>query len=165
MITQEQLKKSLYYDPETGVFTWNFNPGNKIKLGDSAGGATSGGYLRIRLSGTFYPSHRLAWLYMRGGFPVNHIDHVDGDRKNNRISNLRDVTNQENHKNQKMPKTNISGHIGIYWSKTKAKWHAQIAIDGKTTHLGYFTDIEDAATARKASEAEHGFHENHGRTS
>lgn len=110
-----------------------------------------------------YYAHRVLWLLYTGDWPVDQIDHIDGNRINNSIINLRMVSNVENHKNMKMNKRNTSGVHGVFWAKHAGKWRASIKIDDYNKHLGYFESIEDAAIARKSAEIEYGFHENHGR--
>lgn len=112
----------------------------------------------------FFLAHRVVYLIHHGNWPENHIDHLDGNGLNNAPDNLRDATNQENMRNAKLYKTNKSGTTGVRWRKDISKWTARICVDGKNLNLGYFTEKEDAIEARKAAEREHGFHENHGRT-
>ena len=98
-----------------------------------------------------------------GAWPKKGIDHINGITDDNRISNLRDVSQSDNMRNMTTPCRNTSGRIGVYWFARDCKWQAQIRADGKTKHLGYFDDINDAIAARKAAEIEYGYHENHGR--
>lgn len=91
------------------------------------------------------------------------IDHLDHNRYNNRIENLRLVTNQENHRNMPIRKDNCSGYTGVRWVIDRGKWSATICIDGKTKHLGLFRDKDDAIAARQEAEIKYGFHPNHGR--
>jgi hypothetical protein len=162
MITQARLKELLHYDPETGVFTWLRPTSNRVKRGAVAGYETDKGYKQIGLDRGLYLAHRLVWLYVHGCLPENHIDHIDQDQQNNRITNLRDVSNQDNCKNQKKRPTNKSGITGVRWNKDCKKWQANITINGKQTHLGLFDSIEGAASARKRADVKHGYHTNHG---
>jgi hypothetical protein len=174
-ISQEYLKSILDYDPETGIFTWKHRPREHFKTepvwkswntrysGAVAGGRNGGEYIIISINRRSFLAHRLSWLYMIGEFPQDQIDHINGVRDDNRIVNLRSVTNSENHRNQKKPKSNSSGVTGICWHKRKNKWHAYIRTDDKRIHLGYFDNIFEAACARKSAENKHGFHANHGR--
>ncbi len=156
MITQERLKELMDYDPLTGVFVRKTAPGRRVKVGDVAGCDDGYGYLCIWIDGKKYKSHRLAWLYVYGEFPPDSIDHINGVRYDNRIENLRAVTNQENTRNINKSANNTSGYLGVRWYKRDKKWAAQIKNKtgsvSKHIHLGYFNNIEDAIEARKQGE-------------
>ena len=128
IITQSNLKKILHYNPDDGFFTWKINI-NKVKVGDLAGYTNKRNYIRIRAEGRRYMAHRLAWLYMKGEWPRNEIDHIDHVRSNNKWNNLREATHQENSKNQKLHKTNTSGFTGVCWDKGRSEWIAQIMLN------------------------------------
>lgn len=161
MITHEHLKHLLQYEPSTGVFTW-INCGSRRKLnGTIAGTADSKGYRCIHIEGRNYRAHRLAWLYMTGGWPRNQIDHVNRDRADNRWVNLREVTNQENMRNANKPRHNTSGVVGVNWHKRDERWRASIKVDGRSIHLGNFTSKERAIAARKSAERYYGFDRRH----
>lgn len=151
-LTPDALKRLFHYDPISGkiyreVFT-----------------STDGqGYLLGHYQGKMLKAHRVAWAIAHGEWPERHIDHIDGDVTNNRIENLRLVDNLENNRNQRLPKNNTSGIIGVSWNKKTGKWTAQIKVNRRTVHLGSFPNIEEAAKARKFAESRLGFHENHGR--
>ena len=142
---------------------WRVRPANHVDILKPAGTVKPDGARHIHVKGKDYLAHRLIWLYLNGKFPDNTIDHVNGDRLDNRIENLRDVTHQENHKNRQKPCTNTSGHMGVCWNKAREKWHAQINVDGVRKHLGCFNILEDAVAVRQAASIEHGYHKNHGR--
>lgn len=161
MITLERLRERLVYDPITGVFTWADARGG-VKLGDTAGYLRSDGYIDIRLDGKIYRAHRLAWLYVYGVFPEC-IDHIDGNRLNNSISNLRNVAKGGNSKNLGINKNNSSGETNIMWYEPLGKWHVQIQCDGKRIHIGYFSSMKEAVDARDVARLKYGFHSNHGR--
>jgi hypothetical protein len=101
-----------------------------------------------------YLTHRIIWLISNGKFPVKTIDHVNGNRADNRLVNLREATYKENSQNRVKPKNNTSGTKGISWSKKSQKWKAYITTSTRE-HLGYFSCLEDAIVARKAAEAKH----------
>lgn len=143
-ITQEQVKSLLHYDMETGVFTRMVRTSNRIKVGDIAGSINVDGYLLIMLHGIRHQAHRLAWLYVYGVWPTNDIDHADGNKTNNRISNLRDSTNSENHQNRRMAK-------GYSFCKAAGKWMATIKVDGKCHYLGVFSAESEARAAYLAA--------------
>jgi hypothetical protein len=113
--------------------------------------------------GTVYLAHRVIWAMQTGAWPEAQIDHISGVRHDNRWLNLRSVTRAENQKNMQVRSDNTSGYSGIGWSERTRKWRTRIFVDGKEHHIGDFHDINDAIAARKAAEAEHGFHPNHGR--
>lgn len=164
VITQEFIKELLDYNPDTGIFTWAKSKGTAKKGKESGWKATPNGksYRVIMINGRGYFSHRLAWLYSYGSFPVNDIDHINGNGLDNRLINLRDVTESENLRNVRLSSRNKSGVIGVSWDKLVSKWRADIRIDGKKKFLGFFDDLEDAARVRKDAEIQNGYHNNHG---
>ena len=162
-MTQEYLKSLLDYNPETGKFIWKVSKNNRVKCGSEAGAIDFYGYRVIGIDKKRYLAHRLAWLWYYGRWPEDQIDHINHNPDDNRIENLREVSNQENHKNQSLSCNNTSGRIGVYWfSKTK-RWNAKIQVNGKNIHLGFFKEKEDAIKAMKEAEAKYKFHKNHGR--
>jgi len=144
-VTQDRLKELLDYNSETGIFTWKVNRGGKKK--GSIAGATSLGYRNIMIDSISYQAHRLAWLYVYGKWPERDLDHINLERDDNRISNLRDVSDSENKQNQKMYKTNTSGYKGVHWSKYDNKWRASICHNYKNHYLGTFDNPLDASKA------------------
>lgn len=163
MITQSFLKSILNYNPDTGIFTWKIKPAQCVKIGDVAGYIDkSTGYISIGINKKLYRAHRLAWLYIHGEFPIEEIDHINHDRSDNRIDNLRAVSHKDNGKNVSKRKDNTSGHLGIYWDKRRNKWHTQIKVKNKVIYLGLFTDIIEAIAVRKKAEIKYNFHQNHG---
>jgi len=163
-LTQSRLHELLDYDPISGVFRIRVYRGGPKKKGDVAGSLTNQGYRQIRVDGGRYKAHRLAWLYMYGKWPCGYIDHIDGNPSNNAIANLRDVDRTGNARNSRTPKSNTSGYLGVAKHTQYAKWRAYIRHDGKVVHLGMFKTAEEAAGARKAADAEYGYHSNHGRS-
>lgn len=109
-----------------------------------------------------YLAHRVIWLLYTGEWPLEEIDHINGDRRDNRISNLRPVSHTENARNQRLNKKNTTGAIGVGFYKKTGKWEASIKIGGRKSHLGLFDDFDSALLARKVAEAKYGFHKNHG---
>ena len=163
MITQKRLKEFLEYNPDTGVFVWTVNRKKNRGIGGVAGCVcNTSEYVIIRIDNKNYQGHRLAWLYEYGKFPSDQIDHINHNRSDNRITNIRQVTHKENSKNRSMQKNNKSGTQGVSFNKAFSKWKASIKVDSKSIHLGYFADKKDAITARKLAEKDFGFHENHG---
>lgn len=166
MITQNDLKKRLCYDPKTGIFT------RLVRCGNQAGGKVAGtphkkGYISIgfSLAGVkkIYLAHRLAWLYVFGEMPDGQIDHINGDKTDNRIENLRVVNHLENHKNTKLHSRNKSGLSGVWFHGQNKNWCAEIKVNNKKIGLGSHSGFFDACCARKSAERRFGFHMNHGR--
>lgn len=139
----------LHYNPETGEFTWLKSPMRRVKVGSRAGCLSiPSGRVQIKFKGKQYLAHQLAWLFTHGIWPVNVIDHIDGNPFNNAISNLRDVTQQINMHNQKrIAKHNKSGYRGVCWDSVNKSWRATITLDGKSKTIGRFP------TALQASQA------------
>lgn len=162
-LTLEELRSVIHYDPVTGEFTWLRSSGSG-SAGKRAGGRTWR-YERIAINGKQYSGHRLAWFYVHGEWPSEHIDHIDGDCHNNAIANLRSVPCQINQRNKALRCTNKSGVSGVYKVKATGRWCAQIRnLDGQLKHIGMFDCLDEAASARRAAERRYGFHENHGRS-
>jgi hypothetical protein len=145
-----RLRQCLNYDAETGEFYWVFGRG-RVSAGSIAGSQKKEPdglfYLHIGIDGTQYRAHRLAWLYVHGEWPRQHIDHIDGNPLNNAISNLREATNSENARNRGKTKRNKSGFKGVHWSNTKKRWVATIRHHGKKKDLGSFKDAKAAHDA------------------
>lgn len=160
MLTQERLRELLSYSESSGLFTWITKKGNQHQiLGSVAGSQRSSGYISIGIDGKNYMAHRLAWIYVHGHLPESGIDHVNGVKTDNRIANLRKANQSENLQNQTICTRNTSGVQGVSWSKIARKWHAYISLNRKRVNLGLYSNIEDAATARKKAKSEyHNFH-------
>ena len=145
-ITAEHIRQVLDYDAGTGIFIWKTRQGQRGVVGTVAGSKTKLGYWTVQLFGIKYPAHRLAWCYMTGAWPVNHIDHIDGNPSNNTIDNLRDVTQTGNNQNQKSAHSqNVSKLLGV--SRHKQGWQAEIQVDGVRHYLGLFDTPVAAHTA------------------
>ena len=158
-MNQKRLKQLLDYDPDTGVFSWKVRR-RRIKIGDIVRATNRDGYICMGIDYKTYLVHRLAWLYVHGEFPEE-IDHINHDRADNRICNLRGVTRVENRKNQLIHRNNTSGVAGVYWNKRDKKWVARIKVNGKFKGLGIFDDINLAKQAREQAKIKYGFHPNH----
>lgn len=163
MITQNQIKEVLNYNPDNGIFTWLVSSAQRIKIGNIAGGLDKYGYIKIQLNCKTYKAHRLAFLYMTGEFPKNQVDHINHNRNDNRWENLRGVSKTENGQNRSKQSNNKSGFTGVSWHKSMGKWIVHIKANGKILHLGYFKNKDKAIKKRKEAEIKYGFHENHGR--
>jgi hypothetical protein len=150
MLTQEYLHSFLDYDKDTGVFTRKVKMG-VANVGDVAGYVTSKyGYRQIRILRKKYYEHRLAWLYVYGEWPVHEIDHINNNKCDNRISNLRDVTHAENMRttNHKVGRT---GYRGVRISRDGKKYQAVISIKGRCIPLGTFDCPVEAHKAHLAA--------------
>lgn len=153
-LTQSELKKRLKYDPETGIFTWLTASGSS-KIGAVAGNFhPTTGYLRITINRKAHSAHRLAWLYVYGEFPPKGMetDHINHDKLDNRIKNLRIVTQSQNSANSKVYSTNKLGVRGVIQCPRTGRFFARIKHNGKNRHLGTFNTIDEAA-ARFSQEA------------
>lgn len=155
LITQEQLKELLSYDPETGVFVWLVSTSNRVKAGDVAGTfKADSGYIFISALGHIYRAHRLAWLYMTGEWPPNQIDHINCVRDDNRWSNLREATNAQNQANKGPRCDNSTGFKGVRFDQDRQKFRARVKLNGKEYHLGRFGTAEEAHAAYVAASIE-----------
>jgi len=145
MLTQKRLKELLDYDPDTGIFTRRLNASSRARLGKKAGAINSGGYLQTRLERKMYLNAWLAWLYIYGRWPTKWMDHINGNRADNRLCNLREANETQNAHNAKKNNKNTSGFKGIGWDKRSGRWRARITINWKRIHLGRFEDKYQAA--------------------
>lgn len=143
MITQEELQEMLSYDESTGIFVWLRSGNGSIVPGTKAGGI-SNGYVVIRVNKKHYKAHRLAFVYVTGNCPPN-IDHINGNRADNRFENLRAATLSQNCMNRGKPVSNSSGYKGVRNSRNR--WRATIGSGGKRYYLGYFDTPEEAYEA------------------
>lgn len=140
-----RLSKELCYDPLTGIVTRN---------GVVIGTKHPEGYLRASVAGRVMLLHRVCWFLGTGSWPDSQLDHINGIRADNRLSNLRLATHAENCRNARTPVTNTSGVRGVHWSKRCRKWEVFINHNGRQFHLGRFTDLEEAKKVRLDAELE-----------
>lgn len=147
-ISADRLKEILCYDADTGIFTWNKSR-LKCKPGGVAGNSSHRrGYIQIRLDYKRYYAHRLAWLFVHGVWPTGVIDHINGHTDDNRIANLRDVSQGANRQNQRVPSSSSTVNLlGVSFNRKTGRYVAQIRIQGKQTGLGYFDTPEAAQEA------------------
>lgn len=162
-LTQAALKKFFVYNPFTGEFTRRLYSGTCGKIGDVVGTPHNQGYLAVSLNTKSYLAHRLVWLYMYGFFPKEEIDHIDHNRSNNALSNLRLVSSLENKQNTRLSKNNTTGHNGVALHKPTGKYRAYIMVNRKHIHLGLFETLQEAIDARKQADITYNFHKNHGK--
>lgn len=149
MLTQAELKQLLIYDPVTGVFTNRVTRNSRSVAGHESGTVMVDGYRLIMVNHRRHLAHRLAWLYVHGQFPDQELDHKDGNRDNNSITNLRPATRKQNMENQKLSERNKSGCRGVSWKSSIGKWVVQVGHKGKQRHLGYFTNLNEAIMVAK----------------
>ena len=182
-LTYAEISKLLKYEPETGKFFWLPRPVEMFSASNFRGGPEaksktwnirySGkeaftslqncGYVQGGILGRGYLAHRVAWLLTTGSWPSNQIDHINGDRTDNRIANLREVSNTGNARNMSISVRNKSGVPGVFWDAKRSKWVANIGENSRTKHLGSFDDFNLAVEAREIAKVEQGFHPNHGK--
>jgi hypothetical protein len=161
-LTQEYLKSIIDYNPDTGDFLWLRNKGG-VSFNSLATNKNKYGYIRISINYKRYLAHHLAWLYIYGYLPDKtvQIDHINHNRSDNRINNLRLILPEDNQRNMKLSIKNTTGVCGV--RKVGDKWTATIRTGGRTIHLGTYSTLEDASDARKKADMIYGFHENHGK--
>ena len=139
----EAARSLLNYDKETGIFTWK--PRIGVVSGKELGCDNGNGYKRITLLCVQIYAHHLAWMYEYGDVPKNQIDHINGDKSDNRISNLRDVVPSVNAQNKtKAQKNSKSGVQGVSWNKNAKKWQVHISINKEKKYLGIYDSIDEA---------------------
>jgi hypothetical protein len=147
-LTAQRVRELLDYNPDTGVFIWRNGVGG-IKAGAVAGSLKPTGYRRIRADGHFCYEHRLAHLFMTGDWPESFIDHINGDRCDNRWANLRLATKLINNQNTRRPRSDnkTSGLLGVSWMTRERKYRAQIWSNGTNISIGRFKTPEEAHAA------------------
>lgn len=179
----EVLRQLLRYEPETGKLFWRergpewFSPSggpkarsagsnaaiwNGKNAGQEAFTRLVGGYRKGSVFKATHRAHRVIWAMHYGVWPHGEVDHIDHDRQNNRIANLRVVTGHENSRNCERSRANRSGHTGVLWHARAKKWQAYIMTGRRQNYLGLHETLEDAVAARRKAEQMTGFHQNHG---
>ena len=143
-LTQKDLKELLIYNTETGIFTWRVSR-YRAQIGDVAGHLNKSGYYTIRTGKKHYRVHRLVWLYVYGFEPQVAIDHINGDKSDNRLCNLREANKSQNGMNTDKRVTNTSGFKGVSFHKASGKWVAQAKLNYKHYYLGLYTTPEEAS--------------------
>lgn len=152
-ISHQDLLHILDYDKMTGIFTWKNPLSRRVKRGMVAGSSHSKGYVSIRVQGVLYFGHVLAWFYVYKVWPKTLLDHVDTDKKNNRISNLRESSHSQNAANAKVHKDSVVPLKGV--RKIRQKYEARISVQGCQKNLGVFDNPEDAGRAYDKAAVEH----------
>ena len=152
------------FEYKLGCLYWLKCPPCRVKPGDLAGSVTKDGYLAVRFQRKLLMVHRVIWELVHGVIPEGmEVDHIDHNRTNNFITNLRLVSASDNQKNRSRRADNSSGVTGVHWNSRKKKWVAAIRANSTVITLGYFSDKDDAISARKQAEIDYGFHQNHGK--
>lgn len=178
----EHLRKLISYDPDTGALTWlprtvetwpdklaarpqwQCNNWNSAHAGKKICHQRRDGYIMFQIRGKQYRAHRAAWAIYFGEWPDSTLDHINGFRDDNRLCNLRLVTDVENARNCKIPSNNTSGAAGVSWSDVSRKWSAYIGKDGKKLHLGFFRTFDEAVACRSGAEKALGYSRRHGQS-
>lgn len=141
-LTAEEARSRLAYEPETGRLIWK-KCRNSLRIGTEAKSLDVAGYVQVNICGTLVKGHRLAWLIHYGEWPSGDIDHINGVRNDNRVANLRVVTNAINCQNKRASKNKL-GLMGVHFNKG---YRAKIQVDKKQIHLGRFDTPEKAHAA------------------
>jgi hypothetical protein len=172
--SQNEVAAAFEYDAERGLLIWkrrlrsDFATNNAWAVwntkhgGTEAGGIGAKGYRAIRFKGKMRKASRLIWT-LANGAPPDRVDHINGNRSDDRIENLRDVSQAENSRNRARQMNNTSGASGVY-AAPNGRWMAQINDNGRRRYLGTYARKEDAVAVRLAAAAKAGFHPNHDRT-
>jgi hypothetical protein len=173
ILTPDLIKRMVRYEPDTGRLFWlprdrkffDSEASYRIFHERFAGreaftSKSTWGYLVAHPLRVTLAAHQAAWAIIYGEWPKGLIDHINGDRTDNRIANLRDVTIAENNRNRKRSKANKSGRVGVFFKTSRRRWLATIG----NKEIGSFLTFEEACEARAKAEPEHGFHPNHGRS-
>lgn len=157
------ISQILRYEPLTGKIFWTKCRGG-VPAGSEAGWVdNSSGYLRLSVCGKSRYAHVVAWELYHGAKPKGEIDHINGDKLDNRIDNLRECTPSQNSQNKKIRTDNTSGVKGASWNSARKKWSARVTVNKKVIFLGFFSSLHDAQVEiSKCRELHHGDFANHG---
>jgi hypothetical protein len=157
----EHLRECFSYNPDSGVLTWKTRPRdhfantqawvgwNTKHAGKPAGKLGTAGYRYVAVGHRWYLTHRVIWKLTTGKEPPHKVDHKDNDQLNNRWINLRPATDSQSQWNQRLYKTNTTGHKGV--KRMRDKWQARIVMNNVERHLGTFDTFEEAVSVREAA--------------
>jgi len=151
MLSLERLRQVLDYDSEKGEFVWKQRVSIRIMVGDKAGHPLLNGYIGIGIDGKKYLAHRLAWFWVYGEWPPGIIDHINRDKTDNKLSNLRVCSKSENAANSKRRSDNTSGFKGVFFNKNLGVWTAKVQKNGRIFYVGSFNSASDAAAAYQSN--------------
>jgi len=157
----DEILKYFSYCEQSGKIFWKLRPVTCVRIGDEAGFVEPQGYRVIGFKYKYRKAHRIAWAIHYGAWPDGEIDHIDGDRANNRIENLRCVQRSENMKNKKRRSDNPSGHTGVSWHSGSKKWRVRIASKNGKRHVGLFNSKSEAIEAARVVHAQNGYSVRH----
>jgi HNH endonuclease/AP2 domain len=143
----KRLREILDYNPATGVFVWKQTMNVTARAGQVAGSVNVWGYVQIKIGGKNYQGHRLAWFYVHGVWPEHEIRHVNDNRQDNRIANLKEITGLQIVLSHPLRRDNTSGYKGVTFCRTTGRWQAILFANGKRAHLGRFDTKEEAYKA------------------
>lgn len=153
----DRLQELLSYDSETGILRWKVKPAKNIAVGSVAGHLSKAGYVQVGIDGKLYFGHRIAWALYYNEQPPKMIDHINENKGDNRIENLRSATNAENMRNMGKTKRNSTGFKGVTYNKKLKKYVASIGYNMKSIYLGLYNSAEEAHAAYcKAAKELHG---------
>lgn len=163
-----ELRKLLSCNFDSGELVWKPRPGKSSFNAQVAGrpaftSTDKDGYRKGSINKKHLRAHRVIWAMWNGRWPVGQVDHINGDRADNRIVNLREATQTDNQRNRKRGKNNTSGVIGVRYREGIGRWSAEIKVNGKKLHIANCGCITAAMIQRKLAEKRYGFHKNHGR--
>ena len=155
VLTAERLRDLIHYDPKSGIMTRRTGrPG--VRAGSTAGSRSRSGYVCVSIDGRSYRRSRLAWLYMTGSWPTHEMDHRNGDKEDDRFSNLREATRVENCRNTRPWSRHGVKGVCYHARRRERNWEASVWADSRRKSLGYFgTKAEAAAAAEAANEKLH----------
>lgn len=158
MITLERANYLFKYDPRTGLLTRRVTLCGRALVGAVVGTQTNEKKrgLRVGVDGRLYQVHHICWLLYYGVWPKQQIDHRDMDEQNNKIKNLREATQSQNHYNKNVYASNQLGIKGVCEDKRTGRYRAYITVEKKRIHLGFFATAAEAKLARSAAQWMHG---------
>ncbi len=155
-IAAGRVREVFSYSPGTGELLWNIDMGSRARAGSVAGYRSVRGYVLTKVDGHLYMNHRLIWLLVTGSWPEEQIDHLDGDRANNRWENLREASGEVNQQNRRRAnRNNTTGVLGVHFRKDKKSYSAQILVGGALKRLGCFVTLEEAHAAYVTAKRQH----------
>jgi hypothetical protein len=161
--SRDFIASVLEYNAETGVLRWKVSTSRCVRVGQVAGSVLPNGYLYVGIGGRRFLAHRIIWLLTNGEWPAGLIDHINGQKCDNRIANLRVCSHAENTRNSRTPRNNTSGVKGVSWDNAKKAWDVGIRMYGRNIRAGSFKDFEEAKRAIvELRQRLHGEFANHG---